>query len=227
MSDVLTPGAPESDAAASSVEVPAPADEMAALDGSAGNLIPVERFNGLMARMNQERQARVEAEQQLAVALMAQRTEPETTSVADETTAQELRELREELRLERLENARQQVLDEFPGAKPFADLIQGNNKEELRSIARLVEQRMQAVLTPQQEAAAAEGEAAPAAAPAEPAVTTPTPQVVTPTAPVVAGGASVDTQASTTDRIQEAIRTGNFEDYLAAKSDAAGVGNLA
>lgn len=223
------------DAPISGEEVPAvadqapPAGDAVSSDGQVAphpepeheTVVPAQRFNGLMRsyhklseELAQERKLREELEARLA------RSDPKENPVSDlnaEELAEQVRQMREILVAERLERERSRVLDRYPLVKPFADLLVGETPEELDGIARVLNDRLVATFgepqentpeaeTTEPETPSAEGEEQPdEAAP-----------------PVIgSGGAHVDESHEPQSRVVEALKSGNFAEYLRAKWEAA------
>lgn len=222
MSEALTPEAPVDEPAVPSVEDQAPGEAAAVASGSAGGeeLVPASRFNGLMSKMQKlqsewdARQAEYEAKLE---ALQAPREE--TPDVSD-SAADEVRLLREELAAMRAESARSKVLEKYPEAAAFADLIVGDTVEDIEAVAKALAERVSALRTP---AAGTESEPAPEAAPTtdpgtDGIIGTPDDK---PAAPVVPGGQSYDDSMSAESRVADAIARNDFPAYLRAKSEAA------
>lgn len=211
MSDTLTDAAPANDTAAPSVEDVAPGvtSEVDAGSGS-DRVVPVERFNGLMSSFNKLQSEKAVLERQLSELRSGLNTKPEEEKPVvpdNDDIRNELSQLRELLLEERMKNVRRSVLDEYPDAKPFADLIVADTEEDLRQMAKLISDRVKGVSpTPQVEV------------PVEPTATeTVEPEPVQPEAPVVGGGAAYDGESVVEDRVADAIRRRSFSDFLAAR----------
>lgn len=222
MSDALTPEAPEPQAEVPSVEDPTPVDGTAVASGSAGTtetkMVEVERFNGLMSS-HQRALADLENERQLRVALEARLTQQETVQVADDSTVEEVRALREELALERLEAAKAKALDKYPAARPLADLIVGTTAREIEDVTAAIATRLQTLIPAATETAPAEEVATEQAAE--------TPAAEAAVAPVTAGGAAapvVDEDA--TAKRQEALAKGDWNAFWEAGAGQVATANL-
>lgn len=225
LSDALTPDAHGDDTAATSVEDSAPVSDPSVESGSAGGdeakTVSAERFNGLMSS-HQRTLDEMRAMKEKLDALQAERTQQQETNdnVSDDTTREELAALRQELAAERLDRARREVLDEFPDAKPFGDLIVANTVDEMRDLARELASRVQAVKgTTTSESTTdttdASGTDDTDATTAEDAGTETDDAGNT---PVVTGGAtSFDEDATLTDAVNDAIQKGDFYGFLQAK----------
>lgn len=143
--------------------------------------------------------------------LAALRSQPkETQPVSDELSA-EVQALRQELREERLANAKNQILVDYPEVKEFADLFVSDSPESMRELAKDISERVKRINAP-----------APTTETTE--VVTPKQEAVTP-APepsVTPGGAVVPSGAPTQERIEQAIEKRSWTDYLTAKWDRLG-----
>lgn len=143
MSDALTPETPETDAA---VETPA-ADE-AVNDGSVDSteVIPKERFNGLMSTYQSEKRAwEVERD---AMRTELERLEDQAggnENVDEAVLAQTVEAIvSQRLADERAADAsRKAALDKYPDAAVFADLIVGDSPEAFENMARVLSERVQ------------------------------------------------------------------------------------
>jgi hypothetical protein len=219
MSEALTPESPETFAAAPSVEDPAPVGETAVQDGSAGEadpkMVEATRFNGLMSKFNQT-QSELEAARRQVAELSNRINNQETAEVADENTLDEVRQLREELRAERLQAAKARVLEQYPAAVPLADLIVGDTAEQIESVAAAIAQRLEALNPADQPGASAEG------ATQDP----PAPAPASEEAPVIGGGGSSPVIPSTNDAVSAALQQGDWNAYLAAKLGPSAQANL-
>lgn len=222
MTDALTPDIHGDGEAVAPVGTPAPSTEPSVESGSATDQepksVPVERFNGLMATLGQT-QNELKALQAQVAAFQADQSKQETEpDVSDDTTRQELAALRNELAQERLERARQVVLDEFPDAKPFGDLIVASTVEEMRGLARELASRAAALKAPATPAAEADATADATATTDADATAATTPETeATETAPVIGGAPTFDGEAPFEERVSEAIQAGDFAGFLNAK----------
>jgi hypothetical protein len=231
MSDALSPNAPVEGAAAPE----APAPEVAVDGASAGaeepKVVPAERFNGLQSRYQSDkaewerRQAAMEAELNSLRAKEQEKPEPVSDDVAE--LKGQVQQLTELLLSERAESARERVLDQYPDAKPFADLIVGNTVEEMEQVAKALHDRMQLIKgeTAPTTEPTADGEPAPAGseAPAEGA------GEPAPAAPEHGGAVPATGVDTLVEAKNQAIADRNFEAFLAAQSalaerEAASVG---
>lgn len=240
MSTTLPEDAPTNDQAAPSVEEPAPEVDGAVAEDSVGSgeepkTVPAERFNGLMSKFNQT-QSELEATRQslaeLEARLDAQQTsEGEQSEVSDtDTSSLEARvnELSQMLIQERLESARSQALNDYPEAAPFADLIVADTPDDVREMARLIAERAKTA-TPgttttedtEETPLSSEGEAT---TEPEGEVTTEGEGEAVTEPPVAGGGAAFSTEASTDDRVVDAIQKGSFADFVNAKWENTSLG---
>lgn len=160
----------------------------------------------------QEAQARLaELEAQLA-----KKPEPQEMPVTDVSGLEaKVNDLATLLLEQQMENARFKALEEFPEAKPFADLINASTPTEIRQVAEAIAQRIRVAGGTEAEAQAAAGAAAEAAEAAAEEAAPEAPEV-----PVVAGGATYDSQALPSEAVQEAIAKKDFAGFLAAKRAA-------
>lgn len=224
MSDALTPDAPETDPAVTSVEDSAPGDETAVAVGSAGEGDSEwkRRFDGLMAS-SQRREA--DLQRRLEEALEARITsQGDTTEVADEAILAKLDALEERARKAERKAALADVLSRYPDAKPFADLIVGDNAEDIENVAAAIAQRAATLTgrTTEPDPAATGDEPAAAATGDEPAAATePSTE-----APVIGGGNAAPAEPSTTDALRSALAEGSWDAYWKAKSGPAATANL-
>lgn len=227
MSDALTPNAPADEAAAPSVEDTAPATEAAVESGSAGGeaSVPADRFNGLMStfqrtknELEAERTRRAELE-----ALLASREE--TTNVSDDALRDEVSELRQALAEERMERARDKVLDKYPEARPLADLIVGNSVEDLEAVAATIAERLRG-LTPAQTAEVVEEvtDEANAAATQESVAGEQVATQEVQEAPVLGTGGQAPGNEPVGDRVADALQRGDFSAFMQAKYEQLAAG---
>ena len=216
MSDPLTPETPDE---VDSAEAQSTGEAVE----SASTEITKERFNGLQAKL--QTTLRELADEREARAALEQRAPSiKDTDMSDNDAAAlaaELREVRAELAATRLADAKRDALREFPAAAPLADLIIGNSREEIRTVAEMISDRLGSV-APAAPASGddfsdAEDSALDAAiiAAAEDAASS-SPIVVPPTAPV-AGGA-YDAASPVVEQRKQAIATGDWDGFF----DAAG-----
>lgn len=230
MSTTLPEGAPTNDEAVPSVEVPAPEVEGAVAEESVGSgeepkVVPAERFNGLMSKFNQT-QSELDATRQslaeLEARLNEQQTSKEPEATVSDTSSLEARidQLTEMLTAERRGNALKDALDAYPEAKPFADLIVADTPDDVREMARLIAERAKATApgTPPVEETEESQEEATSEETNEP------PVQETTEPPVVGGGAAFSTEASTDDRVIDAIQKGDFASFVNAKWEKTSLG---
>lgn len=217
MSTSLSSDAPVEDLEAGSVESDAPSSESEVDGTSVGkskpDMVEASRFNGLMSALNKEKAEKAALEAELA------NLQRGTNTVTDDNVAlEEIRNLRAELAAERLENAKAKVLEEFPQAKLFADLIMGDSPQELREVAKVLAERV-ALITPTQ-TAGAETEKVVEGTPVSDSTSTSTEEhrEVAPTG--ASGGGSVDDEVGAGERVSEAIAKGDWSAYLSAKFEA-------
>lgn len=221
MSESLPGTAPLEDSAATSVEAPAPesVEEVVteSAPGQQPQMVEASRFNGLMGRFNRTQNELNEALQRIAELESNAGTPPaqEESNVSNvEGLQSQIASLQAMLMEQTLDKARAEALQEFPGAKAFADLIVANTPEEVREMAKVLHERVSANTPTTTEESATEGatsEAATQEPPVEP----------TPTAPQVAGGTTVtEAPVNPQERVVEAIQRGSFSDYLRAKWEA-------
>ncbi len=206
MSDSLTESALDETPVGASVEVDAGSDS------SASDVVPASRFNGLMASLNKakdeaaQREAALAARiQELEAELSNSRPSTPEVPVADEQV--EALNERVALLAEMLLKERQAaVLDKYPEAKAFADLIRADDPETYEAMAKEVAERVRKVAPPATEQTPTNSETTPAAAP--PAA---------PEAPVIGGGSSVEGAPVLQDRITEAVKNRQFGSWFRAK----------
>lgn len=214
MSTSLSSDAPVEDLEAGSVEPDAPTSESEVDGTSVGTpkpaMVEASRFNGLMSALNKEKAERAALEAELA------NLQRGTQTVTDDNVAlDEIRNLRAELAAERLENAKAKVLDEFPDAKLFADLIVGDSPQELREVAKVLSERV-ALIKPAQVAEADSGKAQ--GDPVSGNTDAGEPEPPAPTG--ASGGGSVDEAVGAGERVSEAIAKGDWSAYLASKFES-------
>lgn len=222
MSETLSDPALGDHVAAPSVEDQAPA-EVAEVDVASAptsepqDFVPKSRFNGLMSSYNRT-QNELQAAQARLAALEAQLAEkPEQEMPVTDVSGLEAKvnDLAALLIEQQMENARLKALEEFPEAKPFADLINASTPTEIRQVAEAIAQRVRAAGGTEAEAQAAAGAAVEVAEAAAEETTTEAPEV-----PVVAGGTTYDSQVLPSEAVQDAIAKKDFASYLAAKRAA-------
>lgn len=206
MSTSLTSDAPADDSAAQ-----APEPEAAAPVGSVDSpeVVPAERFNGLMARYNADKaSAAAEAEALRAEIERLQRAEVELPAVADENVLDEVQALRSELAAERRTRLINEAVQKFPGAAPLADLIVGTNKADIEAMASELQTRLSGLSPATPADAGEEGSETPVA----PAGEAP----ATPEAPVVGGNIALDESATADEDIANAVAAKDFSAFLRA-----------
>jgi len=221
LSETLGESALGDQAAVPSIEDQAPAEvsevDVASAPTSEPQMVEAARFNGLMGRFNRTQNDLTAAHARIAE-LEAQLATPTTNQEMPVTDVSGLEakvnDLANLLLEERMENARLKALDEFPEAKPFADLITASTPTQIREVAEAIAQRVRAAGGTQAEAEAAADAVVEAAEQQQEAA----PE--TPEPPVVAGGATFDSQAPASEAVQDAIARKDFAGYLAAKRAA-------
>lgn len=223
MSGTLSDSALGDEVAVPSIEDSAPT-ENAAVDVDSGptsqdKSVPADRFNGLMGRFNRTQnelsaaQARIAELEARLVAPPSQ--EPKESPVADTSQLEaQVSALSEMLMQERLENARKSVLEKYPEAAPFADLITADTPAGMEQVAQAIAERAKAAglggtTTTTTEPPASADLVPPSGADLE------APEA--PPAPVVAGGTTFDSGAPTAEQVQDAIKRRDFAGFLAAK----------
>lgn len=231
MSTTLPKDAPTNDTAAPSVEEPAPEIGGEVAEESVGSsedpkVVPAERFNGLMRTFNQTQSELNETRTRLAkleARLNEQQTSKEPEAPVSDTSSLEARieQLTEMLTTERRGNALKDALDEYPEAKPFADLIVADTPEDVREMARLIAERAKAAnpgTTQTTEEVTEETE------PAGEETTVAETEAESTEPPVAGGGAAFSTEASTDDRVVDAIKKGDFASFVNAKWEKTSLG---
>ncbi len=206
MSDILASDAPASDSA---VETPEPgaAAEVESVDSA--EVIPKERFDGLMSKYQSEKRTLTEtlalAEAEIERLQAQAEKEPE---VADDGLVDEVRSLKADLLEERLSRARVEAVAKYPGAAPLADLIVGSTPAEIEAMAATLHERLAGISAPAEDASgdASNEDVADAASGAPEA----------PVAPVVGGAVAFDDSASVDDNIQAALAAKDFTAFLRA-----------
>lgn len=216
MSEALSTEAPDTSTATSSVEELAPVVGTAVTDGSAGaaetRYVEADRFNGLMSA-HQRALGELEAERRARAELEARYNNQETPVVADAEALDEVRQLREELRTERLEVAKAKALEKYPAAAPLADLILGGTAAEIESVAAAIAERLSALVpAPTTDTTVTD---------ASTETTAPVVEVTAPvvTAPVVAGGVTAPTTPSANEAVEAALASKDWNAYWAAKAN--------
>lgn len=225
MSESLPGTAPLEGAAAASVEDPAPAPETAVATESAPGednekVVPAARFNGLMGKFNQTKNALDEANRRIAELEAASVPAREETSNVSDTSAleQQVAALQQMLMQEQVDKARKAAIEEYPEAAPFADLIIADTPEAVKDMARVLAERVKQAggSTPPAE------ESAPAATeqPTEPiqGLGAEQPPAAPPAAPVVPGGTTAGGTAGPTpdEAVQDALSRKDFSGFLQA-----------
>jgi len=206
MSDALTPEAPEAVEAAAAPPA-AEAVEVGSVDST--EVIPKERFNGLMSTYNREKAA-WEAEREAMLAENERLSEAGTESDVSDEVLTELQALRQELLNEKLSNARKAAIEKYPGAKPLADLIIGNSPDEIEAMAAEISSRLEGLTAP---AGAPEADASGEVEPA--------PAAAAPVAPQVGGAAAFDADATVDDEMHAALDSKDFGAFLRAAAQRA------
>jgi hypothetical protein len=208
MSDALSSPAPETEPAVLATASPAPGDATAVDEGSAGGAstetVDAKRFNGLMSAHQRALEALAsERDQRIALESRLQDKEQhQTVTTEDNATLTEVQALRQELAAQRVATAKAQALAEFPDAAPFADLIVGNDAEQIRSVAAAIAQRMVSVKESLGVTAQTTTETEASTAPAVLETADPAPIV-----PVIAGGSTAP-GAPTNGELLEAALSG-------------------
>ena len=208
--DMLTPEVPEDDPAAN-----APGSDPAVDGGSVDSpsVIPAERFNGLMARMNADREAFDAERKALENEIERLQAKPKETPVVSEDSGvlEELQAVRQELQRERMDRARAQAIAKHPGAAPLADLIVGDSPESIEQMAALLEQRL-AALSPGAPVTDAD---------ADPDLGDDGDKPDAPDVPLLGGGQSIDSDKLPNEAIVEAVANKDFAGFLAAAQERA------
>lgn len=214
---MLTHDAPESDSAA----IEAPVDGQAAPVGSVDStdVIPKERFNGLMSKYNADRSAWDAEKMALLNELdMARSQKVEENNMADEQVLSEIQALRAELASQKLETARAEAVAKYPAAAPLADLIVGNTPQEIEAMAAELSNRL-SVLVPVGETAAQPVEAEVPSSEnvgSEPAAGTPVTEV-----PTIGGAAAFQSEVAIDEAIGQALEAKDFSAFLRAAQQRA------
>lgn len=218
------------------VETPV-GDEAPKVEGEVGSesthvpdgYIEKNRFDGLMGRFHKEQAEKQRLEQELQEArerlesLHAQANTSEETPVADEALAQEVAALKQMLMEERLESRRASVLEKYPEAKAFADLIVGDTADDFEAMAREVAARVRSVAGGEADADAPSDTATDVTPPSDAAPEAP----AAPAAPPVTGGAAAfDGGSAVQDRVRQAIEAKDFGAYLRAKAEGLASGDV-
>lgn len=221
MSDsTLTPDAP-GDGAAAALDGVAPATGSEVTGGSAetdlSNYVEKSRFDGLMGTYNREKDTWLKERQQYEAELASLRNPTPTQEeapVADDTALSAVNDkvdgLVRLLMEERLKNARHEAVEQYPEAKPFADMLVGSTPEEVMQAAANVAERAK-TLIPAPVTPAGDGTPAPEGGTAE------TP----PAAPVTGGTVAVEGNPSAADKVAQAIANRDWSAFLAAKVEDA------
>lgn len=219
MSDVLTPEAPV-DAETVLSALPAPdAVDGGSAEGTAPAVVPAERFNGLMSKYQSEK-----SEWETKVAALTSDLQSLTATQQEMPMSDEVSELKETVQTltsiilsDREEAARAKVLDEYPEAAPFADLIVGNNAAEMKQVAAVIAERVKGIV----------GASAPVGETGDTGVTTEAQAEGTqvegavaataPTAPESGGTVAVTGGETFADAVREAIVNEDFQAFINAK----------
>lgn len=233
MSDALTTTAPGDTTAVTPPVAPEVTPVVPSGSTTSTEVVPAERFNGLMSSFNRlqtESDARIAALEAEANSL---RTAQETTDVTEPTTTpqtdpaiaalvEQNERLLATLNAQNAEAAKARVLAKYPDAAVFADMLVGDDEAALEAVAATITERLKP-------AAPASGETTPPAAPVTPAPAPTAPVVPAPAPTVPAGGvvAPVDGDANSriVDIITRAAEGGRgggpdaWREYLAAKAD--------
>lgn len=217
MSDVLTPETPEVVAAVP--EAPATPEAVeAASAGTEPKVVPVERFNGLQSKYQTDK---TEWEQREAI--MKQELESLRQAPKEEPMSEDVSELKDQvsqltnlLMSERTESARQAVLDAYPEAKPFADLIVGDSTADMEQVAKTIHERM--LLLKGDPAPDPDPTAAASAETAPPVLAdgTEAPPVMPEHGAGGSGGALSPAVSALADAQEDAIRNKDFDGFLNA-----------
>lgn len=215
MSEALTPEAPELDSEVPAVADQAPEDSTAVESGSAGataDTVEASRFNGLMSA-HQKALAELATERTQRAALEARLTQQEETpqvTDSNDALAAQVESLRNELQTERLAGVKARVLEQYPEAKPLADLIVGSTPEEIESVAAAIAERLQAIVAPPAEVVTTDE----GVTPPEPVITAPVVH-----APVVVGGTAPPAIPGQEERVAAALQEKSWDKFWAAKSN--------
>ena len=229
MSETLSDAAPLEGTAVDPVGSEAPVVSEEVVEGSAPQseapVVPAARFNGLMGKFNQTQNelTQVRAELESLRASQTESSQPVTAETGDiEVLKSQVSTLTTLLMEERVDSARRKALDEFPGAKPLADLITSDDPTQIREVARLIHERLGGIGT---EGAGKEPvvEGAAGEAPASAEGTAP---VAAPAAPVVGGGVAFSGDSAMTERVVDAVKNRDFGAYIRAKRELAEASQL-
>lgn len=111
------------------------------------DVIPKERFNGLMTKYHTDKSAWETEKSILLSELDSYKATPiesnEEIEVTDDRVLTELQELRSELAAQKLETARAESIARHPAASPLADLIVGNTPKEIEAMTAEIAARLQ------------------------------------------------------------------------------------
>lgn len=216
MSDALTPDALGEEAAvAETAPAPLPAVESDSAGGV--NSVPAERFNGLMSTYQREKSQWENDLAAMKSELESLRDNKENSSVSETNDLhEELSELRSlvgRLVQTNVKSERDQVLDKYPEAKPFADLILGETAEEIEQVASAIAERVKLLGDVAPVATDETVEPQTAAEVSAPATTAPP----APVAPEQGGAAAATGAVAVETKKQEALANKDFNAFIEAQ----------
>lgn len=239
MSETLTEPAPADTPDAPSVEDQAPEAAGEVGDGSVqeaeAQKVDAERFNGLMASFNKEKDRASKAEARLAelesqleererLSADSQPQETEVSDPEDPRIAQLTEQVAQLTELvqgvagtvtsSRQRELQNEVFSEYPEAQAFADLIVADDENSFREMAREIAGRVKSFSGQGEQAPTTEEE--PTEAPAEAASSHP---LEVQAGAAAAGGPPVNPDDEPASRRSNAIQAGDWDSYLSAVAD--------
>lgn len=213
--DTLPSVAPEESVAVVDDMAPAESPEVPVGSLDSSDVIPKERFNGLMAKYQSEK-AEWEAQQEallneLDTMRSFKAAESEVEEVSDERVLDELQALRAELAAQKLETARAEAIAQYPEAAPLADLIVGNSPKEIHSMAAEIANRLSGIKGAEAPASEAPATDAAAEVSSEPVAETPPAEV-----PTIGGASAFQSDVPIDEAIGAALEAKDFSAFIAA-----------
>lgn len=199
MSQTLTTPAPGENEAVAPEAAPSPAPEVAGGSTDSTEVVPAERFNGLMSsfnRLQSESEARIAALEAEANSLRETRETPEVTEQISDpqiaTLVEQNQALITRLAAKDAAEVKRAILEKYPEAKLFEDMLIGDDPEALEAVAATIAARLKPAEVPDPTVATGPP-VAPEAAP------------VTPSAP--AGGTVAPSAADVTTTADQLVDT--------------------
>lgn len=212
MSEDTLPSVTSEDSEAVFDEAPTESPEVPVGSMNSSDVIPKERFNGLMSKYQSEKSNWETTKEALLDEIDALRSakKEEVSEVSDDGMRDEIQALRAELAAQRLETARAEALAKYPEAAPLADLIIGGTPAEIEQMTAEIANRLSGLASVPVTAEASEAEAA-AEVSSVPVEETPVTE-----APTLGGASAFQSEVPIDEAIGAALEAKDFSAFIAA-----------